>query len=59
MHDPTAAPPDRETSRAMIRPPATPEFLLDRNEAVPRLVGRHEDFLIVAGLAGTARDLTF
>jgi phosphonopyruvate decarboxylase len=40
--------------------PAEPlEFLLDRNEAVPRLVGRHEDFLIVAGLAGTARDLTF
>ena len=38
---------------------ATPEFLLDRNEAVPQLVGRHEDFLIVAGLAGTARDLTF
>ena len=34
------------------------EFGLDRNEAVPRLVGRHEDFLIVAGLAGTARDLT-
>ena len=40
--------------------PAEPcEFLLDRNEAVPQLVGRHEDFLIVAGLAGTARDLTF
>ena len=38
---------------------ASPEFLLDRNEAVPQLVGRHEDFLIVAGLAGTARDLTF
>ena len=37
----------------------TPEFLLDRNEAVPQLVGRHEDFLVVAGLAGTARDLTF
>ena len=36
-----------------------PDFLLDRNEAVPQLVGRHEDFLIVAGLAGTARDLTF
>ena len=34
------------------------DFLLDRNEAVPRLVGRHEDFLVVAGLAGTARDLT-
>ena len=40
--------------------PAEPcEFLLDRNEAVPQLVGRHEDFLIVAGLAGAARDLTF
>ena len=38
---------------------ATPEFILDRNEAVPQLVGRHEDFLVVAGLAGTARDLTF
>ena len=37
----------------------TPEFSLDRNEAVPRLVGRHEDFLVVAGLAGTARDLTW
>ena len=36
-----------------------PEFILDRNEAVPRLVGRHEDFLVVAGLAGTARDLTY
>ena len=35
------------------------EPLLDRNEAVPQLVGRHEDLLIVAGLAGTARDLTF
>ena len=43
----------------MNAPGASPEFLLDRNEAVPRLVGRHEDFLIVAGLAGTARDLTF
>ena len=35
------------------------DFLLDRNEAVPQLVGRHEDFLVVAGLAGTARDLTY
>ena len=36
-----------------------PGFSLDRNEAVPQLVGRHEDFLVVAGLAGTARDLTY
>lgn len=32
-------------------------FVLDRREAVPALIGRHEDFLIVAGLAGTARDI--
>ena len=43
----------------MNAPAEPPEFLLDRNEVVPQLVGRHEDFLIVAGLAGTARDLTF
>jgi thiamine pyrophosphate-dependent acetolactate synthase large subunit-like protein len=32
-------------------------FILDRTEAVPALIGRHEDFLIVAGLAGTAKDI--
>src|SRR6476619_7471316 len=32
-------------------------FVLDRREAVPKLVGRHEDFLFVTGLAGTARDI--
>src|SRR5947207_10817370 len=34
-----------------------PAFLLDRVKAVPALIGRHEDFLIVTGLAGTARDV--
>src|SRR5262245_11789475 len=34
-----------------------PEFVLDRRQAVPALVGRHQDFLIIAGLAGTARDM--
>jgi thiamine pyrophosphate-dependent acetolactate synthase large subunit-like protein len=34
-----------------------PTFVLDRLEAVPALLGRHEDFLIVAGLAGTSRDV--
>ncbi len=33
------------------------DFLLDRCQAVPALVGRHEDFLIVTGLAGAARDI--
>jgi phosphonopyruvate decarboxylase len=33
------------------------DFVLDRTEAVPALIGRHEDFLIIAGLAGTARDV--
>jgi phosphonopyruvate decarboxylase len=34
-----------------------PEFILDRRDAVPALLGRHEDFLIVTGLAGTAKDI--
>ncbi|MFM9847034.1 MAG: thiamine pyrophosphate-dependent enzyme [Hyphomicrobiaceae bacterium] len=34
-----------------------PIFELDRREAVPALIGKHEDFLMVAGLAGTAYDL--
>ena len=34
-----------------------PDFILDRRDAVPALIGRHEDFLIVAGLAGTSRDV--
>jgi phosphonopyruvate decarboxylase len=34
-----------------------PIFELDRREALPALIGRHEDFLIVAGLAGSARDI--
>ena len=36
---------------------AAPAFVLDRREAIPKLVGRHEDFLIVTGLAGTSRDI--
>ena len=34
-----------------------PSFVLDRREAVPALIGRHDDFLFVAGLAGTSRDI--
>src|SRR3954453_12413552 len=32
-------------------------FILDRREAVPKMIGRHEDFLFVTGLAGTTRDI--
>src|SRR5213595_866768 len=32
-------------------------FILDRRKAVPKMIGRHEDFLFVTGLAGTARDI--
>jgi phosphonopyruvate decarboxylase len=35
---------------------STPRYELDRLSAVPAIIGRHEDFLIVAGLAGTSRD---
>ncbi len=34
-----------------------PAFVLDRREAIPALIGRHEDFLLVGGLAGTSKDL--
>ena len=33
------------------------DFILDRRNAIPALIGRHEDFLIVSGLAGTSRDV--
>lgn len=33
------------------------DCVLDRIQAVPALVGNHEDFLIVTGLAGTAKDI--
>ena len=35
---------------------ASQSYLLDRRQAVPELVGDPRDFLIVAGLAGTAKD---
>lgn len=34
-----------------------PIYELDRTEALPRLIGNHEDFLIVTGLAGTSKDI--
>jgi thiamine pyrophosphate-dependent acetolactate synthase large subunit-like protein len=37
--------------------PMASDFVLDRREAVPVLIGRHQDFLIVSGLAGTSRDV--
>jgi thiamine pyrophosphate-dependent acetolactate synthase large subunit-like protein len=36
---------------------AAPGFILERAEAVPKLIGRHEDFLLIAGLGGTACDV--
>ncbi|MBE0692718.1 MAG: thiamine pyrophosphate-binding protein [Aquamicrobium sp.] len=37
---------------------AASRFVLDRRTAVPELVGRHEDFLIISGLAGAVYDMT-
>ena len=34
-----------------------PGFVLERSEAVPALIGRHEDFLFISGLGGSARDV--
>src|SRR5436190_7156397 len=36
---------------------AAASFTLERGEAVPALIGTHEDFLIIAGLGGTACDV--
>ena len=35
----------------------TAALVLERSEAVPALIGAHEDFLIIAGLGGTACDV--
>jgi len=35
----------------------SPGYTLDRQQAVPALIGNPDDFLIVAGLAGTAKDI--
>jgi len=43
----------REAAKA-----AAPCFVLDRCTAVPALIGRHEDFLHIAGLAGTVYDIS-
>lgn len=32
-------------------------YVMDRRQAVPALIGDHRDFLIVTGLAGTAKDI--
>jgi phosphonopyruvate decarboxylase len=36
---------------------AAPGFVLERSEAVPAMIGRHEDFLFIVGLGGTACDV--
>lgn len=33
------------------------DFSLDRSTAVPALIGRHQDLLIVSGLGGTSKDV--
>jgi thiamine pyrophosphate-dependent acetolactate synthase large subunit-like protein len=46
----------RKVTKALVAS-AAPGFVLERSEAVPALIGRHEDFLFVAGLGGTASDV--
>jgi thiamine pyrophosphate-dependent acetolactate synthase large subunit-like protein len=33
------------------------KYVLDRHTAIPELIGRHEDFMIVAGLSNTTKDV--
>jgi thiamine pyrophosphate-dependent acetolactate synthase large subunit-like protein len=44
-------------SRKVALAAALPGVVLERGEAVPKLIGRHEDFLIITGLGGTAYDV--
>src|SRR5712691_5090934 len=46
-----------ESDRGERAAAQAPDFALDRRQAVPALIGRHEDFLIVTGLAGAAKDV--
>src|ERR1700704_4753978 len=48
-------PPASVTSR--LAAAAAPGFVLERSEAVPALIGGHQDFLFIAGLGGTACDV--
>ena len=48
-------PPASVTSR--LAAAAAPGFVLERSEAVPALIGDHQDFLFIAGLGGTACDV--
>jgi len=43
--------------KARLAKVVAPDFVLERSEAVPALIGRHDDFLVIAGLGGTARDV--
>jgi len=45
-------PPASVTSR--LAAAAAPGFVLERSEAVPALIGRHQDFLFIAGLGEQA-----
>src|ERR1700728_1341046 len=49
--------PTEQQMPAIVAAAVAAGFVLDRCQAVPALVGRHQDFLIVSGLAGTARDV--
>ena len=41
-----------------MQTPGHPPPVLDRREAVPALIERPQDFLVIAGLAGAAQELT-
>lgn len=36
---------------------AAPKYILDRIDAVPKMIGKTDDVLFVAGLAGTSKDI--
>jgi phosphonopyruvate decarboxylase len=49
--------PQQLKAQSIARAVAPPGVVLERGEAVPKLIGRHEDFLLVSGLGGVAHDV--
>jgi thiamine pyrophosphate-dependent acetolactate synthase large subunit-like protein len=49
--------PQELRARKVALATALPGVVLERGAAVPKLIGRHEDFLVVTGLGGSAHDV--
>lgn len=49
--------PQQRKAQKVAQLVAPPGVVLERGDAVPKLIARHEDFLLISGLGGTAHDV--